>query len=216
MICKNCGAKNDADALYCEKCGKVMKSVVTNSKFTLIFIIVATIFIIIGLVGAVLILDNSQNSSNNVETIDNENFDLTGIPLKQVPNLASEISKLRGSFETISYGSVTLTKNQCIYILAKAIVIIDSGQNSNIPLNSYSSPYDPYGTVSFGEITKSQYVDMAERTVSWMDINGATPNYIGISTPGQPDISPSNLLIIFSNALIEYGSTGSLPASVSF
>ena len=215
MICKNCGAENDADALYCEKCGKVMKSV-TSSRFTLIFVVVATVFIVIGLVGAVLILSNPQNSSNNVESMDNENFDFSGIPLKQVPNLASEISKLGGNFETINYGSVTLTKNQCIYILSKAIVMIDNNQDSNIPINSYSSPYNPYGTISSGEITKNQYVDMAERTIVWMDTNGATPNYIGISTPGQPDISPNNLLIIFSNVLIEYKSTGILPDSVSF
>lgn len=214
MICKNCRAENDNDALYCEKCGKVMKSV-SNSKSTLIIVTIATIFIIIGLIGAVLILNSPQNSSNNTETINTQNFD-SGIPLNKVPNLASEISKLGYNFETIEYGSVSLTKNQCIYIMAKAILMINNGQDSNININSYESAYDPYGTISHSEITKSQYIDMAERTVTWMDNNGATPNYVGISTPGQPDISPSNLLIIFSNVLIKYESVGSLPDSVNF
>ena len=48
MICKNCGAENDNDALYCEKCGEVLKSV-TNSRTTLVIVIIATILIIIGL-----------------------------------------------------------------------------------------------------------------------------------------------------------------------
>jgi len=214
MICKNCGAKNDNNALYCEKCGKLMNPVI-NSKLTLIIIITIVILAIIGLIGAVLVTNN-QNSSNNIESDFESISSSSGVPLNQVPNLASKISKLGANFETIEYGSITLTKNQCLYILAKAIIMIDNGQENNIPINSYSSPNNPYGTISNGLITKNQYINMAERTVAWMDNNGATPNFIGISNPGQPDISPDNLLLIFSNILVKYKSTGSLPDSINF
>lgn len=215
MICKNCGAKNDNDALYCKKCGKVIKSL-RDSKFTLMILLITTIFIILVLSVSVSMITTPQNNPNNVEAVNDQDFTSSGIPLSQIPNLASEISKLGRNFENINYGSTSLNKNQCIYLLAKAILMINNGQEGNIPINSYNSPYNPYGTISNGEISKDQYVDMAERTVTWMDNNGATPNYIGIATAGQPDISPDNLLIIFSNVLIKYESTGSLPNSITF
>jgi len=48
-----------------------------------------------------------------------------------------------------------------------------------------------------------------------MDNNGDSPNYVGISNPGQPDLSPDITLNLFAKVLSEYKSTGQLPASVS-
>lgn len=221
MICKNCETKNDNDALYCENCGKTMTSF-TSSKSVLILITTIAILAIIGLIGVVFTVDSSQDSSNSFTIVDNVGNNVESIhasseiQLNQVPNLAFEILDMGSSFNNITYGSTSLTKNQCIYILAKAIIMIDSGQNTTIPIKSYNDPYNPYGTVSHSEITKDQYIDMAERTVHWMDNNGATPNYVGMTSPGQPDISPNDLLIIFTNILVKYESTGSLPSSVNF
>lgn len=48
-----------------------------------------------------------------------------------------------------------------------------------------------------------------------IDRNGQVPNYVGIYAGGVPDISPSKMLDIEIAILLQYGSTGTLPSSVS-
>ena len=145
----------------------------------------------------------------------NQISEASGFPVSQAPNLAVEISKYNGNLESVDYGSINLTKNQCLYILAKAIVMINNGEQGNITIKSIESPANPYGTVSSATIVKADYVDIASRTYSWIDKNGQTPNYVGITNPGQPDLSPTSTLNLFSKVLSQYSSTGQLPQSVS-
>ncbi len=222
--CPNCGVRNDNNATYCENCGSAIKSTSSSNNFLIIIIVIA-IIIIGGIIGVIAFSSNSQND-NNIENNGNSfgagssnsevSISSSGIALSEVPKLASKILSTGSNFQTMSIGSTTLSKNQCMYVLARAITMVASGQDGTIPINSYGSPSNPYGLIHHGTISKSQYVDMASRTYRWMDNNGATPNYTGISVPGKPDISPDDLLIIFADILNQYGQTGSLPSTVSF
>ncbi|HEX3014245.1 MAG TPA: pseudomurein-binding repeat-containing protein, partial [Methanobacterium sp.] len=64
-------------------------------------------------------------------------------------------------------------------------------------------------------ITKSEYVDMADRTYKWMDSNGRSPNHTGIDYSGSPDLSPDTTLKAFAKILTEYQATEELPAGIS-
>ena len=216
MICQKCGHKNDDNAQFCEKCGAKFNSIFSQSSK--ILIIVAVVLVIgIGITAGVLIKNSQQNSqvSNGTDSSMNQISEASGFPVSQAPNLAVEISKYNGNLESVSYGSINLTKNQCLYILAKAIVMINNGEQGNITIKSIKSPANPYGTVSSATIVKADYVDIASRTYSWIDKNGQTPNYVGITNPGQPDLSPTSTLNLFSKVLSQYSSTGQLPQSVS-
>jgi hypothetical protein len=215
MICPKCKTKNDEDANYCEKCGKSLKkrSISNLSASGKIIIIVGIMFFVILGVSAGALLKNNQNNAQNDTKY--QISEANGFPVSEAPNLAYELSKYNGDVESITYGSVKLDKNQIIYILAKSIVMIKNGENGTIPISSFSSPESPQGYITNTVISQQEYLDIATRTYNWMDNNGVTPNYIGISTPGQPDLSPDTLLTLLTNVLLKYNSTGQLPASVS-
>ncbi len=130
------------------------------------------------------------------------------------PDMASEIANHNGTVGTVKYGSLTLDKYQCIYILAKATVMLNKGESGNITIKTFNAPESPQGYVSTGTISKDDYVDVAYRTYNWMDNNGVTPNYVGITNPGEPDLSPDTILNLLSNVLSQYKSTGQLPKTI--
>lgn len=239
-FCLNCGTANEYGAKFCKNCGnslnlsqtnkntEVSDSMNFNSKDTndpnaskhLAIILLTVIIACIIVLGAVYMTQNnsvdSTNSQNSISSTSPEVSYANGFPVSEVPNLAQKIADSGYSFSTISYGSVTLDKAQCTYILMKAIIMINEG-NSNgiIPINSYNYASNPTGADLSQSITKSQYCDMAGRTVPWMDEKGQLSNYVGINQRGVPDISAPKMLEVFSKVMIGYGETGELPASIS-
>jgi hypothetical protein len=227
--CENCGHENDIDASFCESCGanlktgtfskkpgEIIKKEESMAQSTKILILVCVVLVIgVGIAAGVLIKSSQQNVQDPAKSSINQISKDTGFPVSQAPALAVEISKYGGSIESVNYGSITLDKNQCLYILSKAIVMINNGQQGNISIKSYESAGNPYGTVTSATINKEDYVDIASRTYTWMDNNGQSPNYVGINNPGQPDLSPVMSLNLFSKVLSVYNSTGQLPASVT-
>ena len=76
--------------------------------------------------------------------------------------------------------------------------MINSNETGNIPIKSIQSASSPEGTVTSGNIAQSDYVNVATRTYTWIDNYGRSPNYVGIKNPGQPDLSPTMTLDLFS------------------
>ncbi len=237
MKCEFCGHENELDSTYCEQCGNKMSRPTsfgrsqrpqpkkgTNSTNKALIASIIILLVVLGvMVGYLLIAPKSTGTSNNTTNPVKEQISLsTGFPVSQVPNLAQDISNAGVGFNntdltlnSINYSGVTLNKNQCLYILSRGIVMINKGETGNIPINQYKDAENPYGTVNTATITQAQYVDMAQRTYTWMDNNGISPNYIGISVSGQPDLSTDNLLNLYLKVLTQYKSTGQLPSSVS-
>lgn len=232
MKCENCGHDNKQDATYCEECGsklqgpsfgksyrpKPKKGMNTSNK-VLIASIVILVVVLAVMVGFLLtnhsstVPDNNSTNKNGI-TEDQTSFS-NGFPVSEVPKLAQAISNEGTDFESINYSGVTLDRNQCLYILSQGIVMINKGETGNIPIGQYGNADNPYGTVTTSTISKAEYVDMAQRTYTWMDNNGQSPNYIGITVSGQPDLSTDTLLNLFTKVLTQFESTGQLPASVS-
>jgi Double zinc ribbon/Pseudomurein-binding repeat len=230
MICPKCGHKNDIDADFCENCGAKIKETADNkpytnnsskesiSKSTKLLIVICVVLVIgIGIAVGVLIKNNLEKSP--VQSVTNSSADQitnsSGFPLSQTSNLAVQIAKYNGNIGSVNYGSITLDQNQCLYILSKAIVMINNNETGNIPIKSIQTASSPEGTVTSGTIAQSDYVNVATRTYTWIDNYGRSPNYVGIKNPGQPDLSPTMTLDLFSKVLSEYNSTGQLPQSVS-
>jgi hypothetical protein len=231
MICPKCGQKNDEDASFCEKCGTKFNTTLLDNpdtkkplkkesiaQSTKILIIVCVVLVIgVGITAGILFKNSQHNSqvpaSNNssMNQISNE----SGFPVSQASNLAVQIAKYNGNFASVSYGSTTLDQNQCLYILAKAIIMINSNETGNIPIKSIQTASSPEGTVTSGTIAQSDYVNVATRAYTWIDNYGRSPNYVGIKNPGQPDLSPTMALDLFSKVLSQYNSTGQLPTSVT-
>ncbi len=231
--CENCGHENKSNAAYCEECGlkldeapfgrlkrsKTKEKISTKNKILIGTIIILAI--VLGVMVVYLLVAPSNtvttpNKTTNNTTAVKEQISLSsGFPVSEVPLLALEVSKKGLSFTSINFSGVTLSKNQCLYIFAKGIVMINKGETGKIPINQYANANNPYGTVNTATITKNQYVDMAQRTYTWMDNNGIVPNYLGIKVSGQADLSPDTLLNMYTKVLTQYKSTGQLPANVT-
>ena len=226
--CKNCGHENYEGNRFCENCGsKLIRGPLaqkptpkpkeegwsTTSKVLVIAIVI--LIIVLGALVAILLKPNvTPNITINNTTQPITITESTGIPVSEVPNLAQSITQSGVNFTTIKFDGVTLDRNQCLYITARAIVMLNKGKTGNISIKRYKNPNNPFGIVSSANIVKNDYVNMAQRTTTWMDKNSTAPNYVGITSPAQPDLSTYDVLKLFSKVLTSYKNTGQLPISM--
>ena len=227
MYCNKCGKEIPDDAKFCKYCGnKISKNKTptnvdkNSSKDTNRTIIIATIIIVLAIIGITagyLILNSFGGSADNNSNIGASNgvsqVSLDAFPVSEAPNLAQEIAN-SGQANSVNFKGVTLNKAQICYILTKSISMIASGNvNGVINVGSPSYAKHPSGADVSHSISKSQYVDVCNRFSNWIENHGTVPNYVGINSPGVPDVSPSNMINICVEILINYKNTGSLPSS---
>ena len=239
-FCPKCGKENEDDATFCIICGTRLSGLNTtdtsdtngdtsvksdkNKEMILIGVVVVLV-IAIAIVGvfAFMSLNNNENFDlfghnnvdNNVNTVSS-----SSIPLSEVYGLAQALenelkTKDIGEISTVQYKGVIFTKEQCLYIFAKAIDMKNRGEDGIINFKSFGPPDDPLYSVKTTHLIKSEYVDMAQRTVAWMDNNGKAPNYTGIVVAGSPDFGYDGLVIAFAWVIIE-SKNGSLPPMISW
>ncbi len=179
----------------------------------LILVVLVGLVVVLGLAAGYLLNLNFIEAADEKESI-TQLSESSGFPVTETPALASEISRYDGKISNIQYKGLNLDKNQCLYLMARSITLIDQGEKINIPIRNYASPANPYGVLSSANVARVNYVDMASRTYIWMDNNGQAPNYTGIYTPGSPDLSSDLTFKLFMKVLTQYNNTGKLPSTV--
>ena len=162
--------------------------------------------------------DSDADDLNDTDDVLNDSDDdsddsLSEIEMSDVPGLASKVSGTGYSFSTIEYDGHELTRAQCIYIFSEYISNIQKGQSSSISISDFGEASNPSGEDLSQSIEKSDYTSIAGRVHSWMNSEGSVPNYVGITESGASDLSPSKMLKLFTEVILE-SSGGSLPESV--
>ena len=162
--------------------------------------------------------DSDADDLNDTDDVLNDSDDdsddsLSEIEMSDVPELASKVSGTGYSFSTIEYDGHELTRAQCIYIFSEYISNLQKGQSSSISISDFSEASNPSGEDLSQSIEKSDYTSIAGRVHSWMNSEGSVPNYVGITESGASDLSPSKMLKLFTEVILE-SSGGSLPESV--
>lgn len=243
MFCPSCGKELKDGSKFCKYCGYKIKAnhnlkdipnndkndSVNNTKDRNEKILIGVLIAAIAILAIVFVafgtgLFNGQSSnggSNSPQqqysavSSSSNPVSLDSFPVSEAPALASAIKNSGGNFP-IQFKSLSLSKSQCLYILSKSIALIGSG-NSNTAISVGDPSYAPHpaGSDSSQTVLRTNYVEMCNRFSTWVESNGAIPNYIGIYTPGASDLSPSKMLEICVNILIEYGNTKSLPESIN-
>ena len=162
--------------------------------------------------------DDSKNSDDDLNETDSDDGDdemsSNSLEMTDVPNLAQEAANRNYKFSSISYKGHEFTQAQCIDIFAEYITKVSSGSNSQIEINQVSSASNPSGEDESQEISKSDYISIANRVHSWIDGNSQVPNYVGVSTMGQADLSPDKMLELFGSVILSYSISEQLPGSV--
>ena len=242
MFCPSCGKELKEGSMFCKYCGCKIKSrsnqnnisnVSTNDSVDskdrnekiLIGVLIAAIAIlaIVFVAFGAGLFNNGQSASSgssnsqqysSVGSSSNP-VSLSSFPVSEAPALASAIRSSGGNFP-VQFKSLSLSKSQCLYILTKSIYLIGNGNpDAVISVGDPSYAPHPSGRDSPQNILRVNYVDMCNRFSTWIENNGAIPNYIGVYAPGVADISPSKLLEICIDILIDYGNTKSLPPSIN-
>lgn len=160
--------------------------------------------------------DEGEENDEANDTAEDSEDDTMGdsIKMTDVPNLAQQVVNSNFKFSTISYMGHEFTQAQCIDIFSKYILNIESGDDSDIEIKSVSDASDPSGADESQTIGKSDYLSIANRVHSWIDSNNQVPNYVGVSTSGQADLSPDKMLELFSMVILNFAVTEELPDSV--
>ncbi len=110
---------------------------------------------------------------------------------------------------SIPVGPLTVTPAQFLYLAMAVTVGIDQGQTSGeLTVPEAAEPGNPQGT-GVGQCYREDYVDMARRTVTWIETNKQAPNYSTSSDLGP--VHYYDLVSGFARILAWYVDTGDLP-----
>ena len=236
MFCPKCGKEIKDGSKFCKHCGSKIKpknpeatqaNVSTqasnddrNKKIIIGVLIAAIVILAVVFVGFGTGLFNNHSQpamqSNQAQqpAQSSKAVSLNSFPVSEAPALAQAVKNSGGNFP-VTFQSLSLSKAQCLYILSKSISQIAAGHpDATISVGDPSYAPHPSGRDSSQTIARENYVDMSNRFSSWIESNGAIPNYVGVFTGGVPDISPSRMLDICVSILIDYGNSHNLPASV--
>ncbi|MBR4308490.1 MAG: hypothetical protein IKT58_02730, partial [Oscillospiraceae bacterium] len=109
----------------------------------------------------------------------------------------------------IPVGPITVTPAQFLYLAMCVVVGLDKGQTSGeLTVPVAEEPENPQGTGT-GPCYRADYVDMANRTIAWIDSHEQAPNYSTSS-----DLGPVNyydLVSGYARIIAWYVDTGDLP-----
>ena len=238
MFCPSCGKELKDGSKFCKYCGYKItqnsnannvpknKSNTTadtkdrNEKILIGVLIaaIAVLAIVFVAFGTGLFNGDSNGSGDNAQDVSSSSskpVSLSSFPVSEAPALAQAIKNSGGNFP-VQFRSLSLSKAQCLYILTKSISLIAAGNpDATISVGDPSYAPHPSGNDNPQNIPRSTYVDMCNRFSSWIESDGAVPNYIGVYTPGAADVSPSRMLDICVSILIDDGNTKNLPSSVN-
>ncbi|EKF84637.1 transglutaminase family protein, partial [Methanobacterium formicicum] len=137
-----------------------------------------------------------------------------------IADIAATATGVKNNVELYSYlpstanvGGVKISIAQFLYLATKAVVQINSGNNSPITLENYNLPSSSSESItSSGAIGLSEYVDFASRINSYMVSNKIAP-YTGVVSLGY--LGYETQIYLFSQVLDSYANNGALPSSVS-
>lgn len=233
MFCQSCGKEIKDGSKFCKYCGSKIKNAenmgVTvnkpnvsssndNSKLIIIAALSVVIIVLVILIGTFSL---GLFGDNGGATLDNQGEDyvepvsLTSFPVSRAPDLAQTIKNSNGNFP-VQFESLSLSKSQCLYILTKSIYEIGSGHpNAKFSVGNPDYAANPGGRDSPQTISSANYIDMAGRFSTWIETYNSVPNYIGVYTSGVYDVSPSKMLDMSVEILLQYKNTGSLPTSIN-
>ncbi|MBZ9571508.1 transglutaminase domain-containing protein [Methanobrevibacter sp. TMH8] len=106
-----------------------------------------------------------------------------------------------------------LSMSDLLYLLSKSVVNTNSGSSADITIKDVKDPSGPSGTVTNGKLSKSGYVDLAKRVVSYIESNNRAPNY-GSSSLGN--IKFQSMIYGFAKIINFVGTENRLPNYVTF
>ena len=128
-----------------------------------------------------------------------------------VKNYVDTNHKLPGSVN-ISGNNVNMSNY--LGVSTSAVLNINKSSNTAITIKNFGSAASPSETITTQTISKTEYLDIANRVRSYMDKNGRAPNYVTQTSTGKT-IRYESMIYMFSQVLSYYNTNKVLPSSVT-
>lgn len=162
-----------------------------------------------GIVASMIVWAANITSTPNPQT--NNTASLSQIATAAAAVKSSyEKNKTLPSNVTINGNQVSMS--QFIYLLAKGMVNINSGNLSSVTIKNVTAATAPSGTSKSGNISKSSYLALAKSLINYINTNGRSPNY---QTTSLGNMSFTKLVYMYSKIISFYKTNSRLPNYVS-
>ena len=112
----------------------------------------------------------------------------------------------------VTIGTTQVKMPDFLKLLTAGLLEINSGSTASITQKTVSTPVKPTESVTSGNITKANYIDLAKRVDAYINTNGVVPNYAN-STLGK--LRYESLIYAFSRILAFYETNKYLPNYVT-
>ena len=126
-------------------------------------------------------------------------------------NLKNHIEEYYDLPAKVSVGLDSYTVPQFLYIMSKALLVVNGDAQDDIISILVSEPDKSAGDVIYNQASKSAYMDICKRINDYCLLNNKAPNNVS-SLIG--DIKYESLVYMFSRVLNYYSSESALPAMV--
>ncbi len=125
---------------------------------------------------------------------------------KTVKDTVEGQKKLPGS---LNYGGNTISMAQFLYLATQAVINIKNGiTTGTLKLIGVAEAPGPSDSIATGQIQTAEFIDMANRLVSFIETNGHAPNFVTTSL-GQMHYYTS--VYFYARILNYFGAYGVLP-----
>ena len=123
--------------------------------------------------------------------------------------LRSYVAKNSKLPATVSVNGVNVNTTVFAYLMAKAVVNLNTGKKPNVNVVAVSPTYSNNGNNSLkANIYKDKYIEMTNKLINYVNSNHAIPNYIDTAV-GR--LSPNLYIFALSKALDFYSTDSYLP-----
>ncbi|OEC87016.1 pseudomurein-binding repeat-containing protein [Methanobacterium sp. A39] len=136
--------------------------------------------------------------------------------LSQIKSAATSVkSYIESNHDLPNYvtiGLVQVKMTDFLRLLIIGTIEVNDGSNAQISLKTVNAAAKPSESIKGGNITKANYVDLANRVKAFIDANGALPNH---ATTTLGEIGYPSLIYMYSKILAYDSTNKALPNYVS-
>ncbi|MDI9623616.1 MAG: pseudomurein-binding repeat-containing protein [Methanothermobacter sp.] len=151
-----------------------------------------------------------EGSNNSSRTVGNSSISISDI-ISAAKNLKSFIENNKRLPVHVTVSDQNLTVAQFLELMSRVIVQVNSGQTSPLTPRIVTEAPNPSGSAT-GQITKSEYIKLANKLLSFIGTYGRAPNY---ATASIGSVSYPKLVYAMSRILSFYKDNKRLPNYVT-
>ena len=136
--------------------------------------------------------------------------------IDQIKNAATSVKSYvetnHGLPNYVTIGSVQVKMTDFLRLLIIGTINVNNNSNALISLQTVNTAAMPAENITSGNITKANYIDLANRVKAFIDANGALPNY---ATTNLGKMGYESLIYLYSKILAYDSTNKALPNYVS-